>query len=201
MAEDALQAEDVATVREERPGKRVAQDVGRTARLQSRAASKPVYQLIEPPRGQSVSARTREERIVVADTASMAQPDSEGLRARPMARVLGCLLTTYTEMEGDAAAAAREKVAVVHESAAAALFEALADRLLEYQTLLGCWFSRGARAGPFRGRTSPPIDRMASSAPVSIRGSSDSAVRCRRRFPGLGSRRPREGVARADSHY
>lgn len=55
----------------------------------------------------------------------------------PMARVLGCLLTTYTEMEGDAAAAAREKVAVVHESAAAALFDALADRVLEYQTLWG----------------------------------------------------------------
>jgi hypothetical protein len=78
VAEDALQAEDVATVREERPGERVAQDMGRTARLQSRAASKPVDQLIEPPRGQSVSARTREERIIVADTASMAQPDSEG---------------------------------------------------------------------------------------------------------------------------
>jgi hypothetical protein len=55
----------------------------------------------------------------------------------PKARVLGCLLTTYTEMEADAAAAAREKVTVVHESAAGALFDALADRLLEYQALWG----------------------------------------------------------------
>jgi hypothetical protein len=55
----------------------------------------------------------------------------------PKARVLGCLLTTYADMEDDAAAAAREKVTIIHDSAAGALFDALTDRLLAYQTLWG----------------------------------------------------------------
>jgi hypothetical protein len=55
----------------------------------------------------------------------------------PRTRVLGCLLTTYRDMESDASAAAREKVVVVHESAVMHLFEALADRLVRYQQLWG----------------------------------------------------------------
>jgi hypothetical protein len=55
----------------------------------------------------------------------------------PRTHVLGCLLTTYLEMEADAAAAAREKVAVIHESAVMRLFESLADRLITYQRLWG----------------------------------------------------------------
>ena len=55
----------------------------------------------------------------------------------PRAHVYGCLMTPYTEMEADAAEAAREKVCAVHESAVAALFDLLADRLLDYQRLWG----------------------------------------------------------------
>ncbi len=79
VPEDPLEAEHVATIAEERPGERVAQDVGRTERLQARTSSEPMYQLIEPSRSQSVSARTREQRIVVADPAPMAQPGPERL--------------------------------------------------------------------------------------------------------------------------
>jgi len=60
VAQDALQAEDIAPVCKERPGECVAQYVGRAARLQSRAGSEPVNQLIQPSRGQSVATRTRE---------------------------------------------------------------------------------------------------------------------------------------------
>ena len=76
----------------------------------------------------------------------------------PKARVLGCLLTTYTEMEPDAAEAAREKVAVVHESGVAALFDALTDRLLEYQTL---WGSGSAEE---RGRARSAVEGRLPSA-------------------------------------
>jgi hypothetical protein len=51
--------------------------------------------------------------------------------------VFGCLVTTYRDMEADAAAASREKVAVLHESAVMRLFESLADRLIQYQQLWG----------------------------------------------------------------
>lgn len=79
MAEDPLEAEDVTTVRQKRPRKRMAKDVGRTARLQSRPGGKAVHQLIETSRGQSACARAGEERIVIADTAPMAQRHPEGL--------------------------------------------------------------------------------------------------------------------------
>ena len=72
MAEDPLQAEDIAAVCQERPRERVAKDMRRTARLQSRAAGEAVHKLIQTSRGQSVATRTCEQRIVVTDTAPMA---------------------------------------------------------------------------------------------------------------------------------
>jgi hypothetical protein len=79
VAEDALKAEYIAAVGEERPRKRVAQDVRRAARLQSRPGGETVHELIETPRGQSVTARTSEEWIVDTDTVPMAQPGPDGL--------------------------------------------------------------------------------------------------------------------------
>lgn len=51
----------------------------RTPSLQFRPASEAVHKLVQASRCQTVSARAGEKRIVVPDTASMAQPDSEGL--------------------------------------------------------------------------------------------------------------------------
>lgn len=53
----------------------------------------------------------------------------------PRTRVLGCLMTTYSEMEIDAAAAAREHVVVIRDVAVQRLFELLADRVANYQRL------------------------------------------------------------------
>ena len=53
------------------------------------------------------------------------------------ARVYGCLMTVYTEMETDAAEAAREKICALNESAVVALFDLVADRFLEYHRLSG----------------------------------------------------------------
>lgn len=96
VAEDALKAEYIAAVREERPRKRVAQDVRRAACLQPRPSSEPVHQLIEPSRGQSVATRTREERIVVTDTMPMAQRPPDGLAGSSTDRHKS-LLTTLPE--------------------------------------------------------------------------------------------------------
>lgn len=79
MAEDPLEAEDIAPVHKERPGERVAQDVGRTARLQLRAGSEAVDKLIQASRSQWPSARPAEERIVGPVAAAMGQPDAESL--------------------------------------------------------------------------------------------------------------------------
>ena len=79
MAEDPLQAEDIATVHQERPAERVAQDVRRTARLQLRAGSEAVHKLIETSRRQSLPARPAEKRIGGPDSAAMGQPRPERL--------------------------------------------------------------------------------------------------------------------------
>ena len=79
VAEDPLEAEDVATVHQEGSGERVAQDVRRTAGLQFRASCEAVHELIQTSRRQSLSARPAEKRIVGPDTAAMSQPDSECL--------------------------------------------------------------------------------------------------------------------------
>jgi len=96
VAEDPLKAEDVATIRQECPGERVAQDVRRTARLKLRPPGEAVHQLIETSRGQSVPAGTGEERIVVPDTPPMAQPGPEGL-ARSSTNWNESLLTALPE--------------------------------------------------------------------------------------------------------
>ncbi|MEP7379137.1 MAG: DEAD/DEAH box helicase family protein [Chloroflexota bacterium] len=73
----------------------------------------------------------------------------------PRARVSGCLLTVLTEMEDDAAVAAREKVAVLHEGAVCALFDYLADRMLEYGRL---WRSgTAAERGAARSTVEPKL--------------------------------------------
>jgi hypothetical protein len=53
------------------------------------------------------------------------------------AHLYGCLMTAYTEMEADAAAAAREKICALNESAVVALFDLIAARFLEYHRLSG----------------------------------------------------------------
>ena len=79
MAEYPLEAEDVATVHQEGAGERVAEDVRRTARLQFRADSEAVHELIQASRSQWLSARPTEERIVGPDTAAMGQRGPERL--------------------------------------------------------------------------------------------------------------------------
>lgn len=76
----------------------------------------------------------------------------------PRSHVLGCLLTAYSEMAPDATAAAREKIAAVHESAGAALFDALTDRFLEYQRLWGTGSAteRGQARSAVEGRLPQP---------------------------------------------
>lgn len=96
MAEDALKAEDIAAVCQERPRERVAKDVRRTARLQFRPAGEAVHQLIQTSRGQSAAAKTREERIVVTDTAPMAQRPPDALASASTDRHES-LLTTLPE--------------------------------------------------------------------------------------------------------
>jgi hypothetical protein len=53
VPEDPLQAEDVAAVRQEGTGEGVAQDVGRAAGLDARAARQAADELMNPSRGQA----------------------------------------------------------------------------------------------------------------------------------------------------
>ena len=48
------------------------------------------------------------------------------------ARVLGCLVSPVSEVEEDAAEAARERIVLLHHGAVMRLFDLLADRLREY---------------------------------------------------------------------
>jgi hypothetical protein len=55
----------------------------------------------------------------------------------PRARVYGCLMTAYTEMEADAGEAARERICALNEAAVVALFDLVASRFLEYHRMSG----------------------------------------------------------------
>ena len=52
-------------------------------------------------------------------------------------RVYGCLLTPGTRASGDAAEAARDKIALINQLAAVRLYDVLADRLRQYTALCG----------------------------------------------------------------
>jgi hypothetical protein len=71
------------------------------------------------------------------------------IQDHPNTRIFGCLMTPQEEMEDDAAEAAREKVCVVHEAAAMALFELLSDRFRSYKQACG----RGTAAERGEART------------------------------------------------
>ena len=55
----------------------------------------------------------------------------------PNTKIYGCLMAPQEEIEDDAAAAAREKVCVLHEGAVMALFELFSDRFLSYKQACG----------------------------------------------------------------
>jgi len=55
----------------------------------------------------------------------------------PNTKIYGCLMAPQEEMEDDAAAAAREKICVLHEGAVLALFELLSDRFRSYKQACG----------------------------------------------------------------
>lgn len=55
----------------------------------------------------------------------------------PLSRVLGCLLTPISEIEDDAARAARDRVVIFTLPAAVALFDAMADRFNSYYARSG----------------------------------------------------------------
>ncbi|SEB29336.1 Type III restriction enzyme, res subunit [Rhodococcus pyridinivorans] len=53
----------------------------------------------------------------------------------PNARVLGCLLTPSTEVTPDAQEAARDKIALINHDAVLRLYDLLADRIIQYDSL------------------------------------------------------------------
>jgi hypothetical protein len=63
VAEDALQAEDVAAVLEERAGKCVAQDVRRRADCEAGSRGEPPEDLLETVRRKRATVRADEERV------------------------------------------------------------------------------------------------------------------------------------------
>ncbi len=55
----------------------------------------------------------------------------------PNAKVVGCLLVVLDAIEGDALRAARDEIAIMHEDAALAIFDALAELFTAYMTTWG----------------------------------------------------------------
>ena len=80
------------------------------------------------------------------------------LQDHPRSSVHGCLLTVHETVNEDAAAAARDRVAIVSDQAALALYLRLSDRFLEYQRVWGSGTAqeRGAARASVEPRLPPP---------------------------------------------
>jgi hypothetical protein len=118
---------------------------------------------VTPTKGQrrvfEIKTGTGPHRVPREDVDQVLGQLEEERQRSPRHQVLGVLVTPLAEMEPDAAAAAREKVAVLRTRAILRLFDLLADRLRAYQARYGA--GTAAERGAARQAVEPQLPRGA----------------------------------------
>jgi hypothetical protein len=116
---------------------------------------------VTPTRGQrrvfEIKTGTASDRVPRKDINQVLGQLEEERQRSPRHQVLGVLVTPLAEMEPDAAAAARERVAVLHTTATLRLLDLLADRLRVYQARYGA--GTAAERGAARQAVEPQLPR------------------------------------------